>query len=151
MEKIKVKIKKLNPDAVIPNYPHPEDAGMDIYSVENITIAPGKRALVSTGITTEIPKGYVALIWDKSGLAAKSGIKTMAGVIDCNYRGEWKMVLFNTSENNYEVKKGEKIAQALIQPVVNADIEEVSELSDTSRGRGSFGSTGLTKSAIKLH
>ena len=145
MEKIKIKIKKLNPEAILPNYAHSGDAGMDIYSVENITIAPGKRALVSTGITTEIPEGYVALIWDKSGLAAKSGIKTMAGVIDCHYRGEWKIVLFNTSENNYEVKKGEKIAQALIQPVASPEIEEVSELSDTSRGEGSFGSTGLTK------
>ena len=143
MEKIKIKIKKLNPDAIIPHYAHSGDAGMDIYSVENIIIAPGKRVLVSTGITTEIPEGYVALIWDKSGLAAKSGIKTMAGVIDCHYRGEWKIVLFNTSENNYEVKKGEKIAQALIQPVVNPEIEEVSELSDTSRGEGSFGSTGI--------
>lgn len=143
MEKIKIKIKKLNPDAIIPHYAHLGDAGMDIYSVENIIIAPGKRVLVSTGITTEIPEGYAALIWDKSGLAAKSGIKTMAGVIDCNYRGEWKIVLFNTSENNYEVKKGEKIAQALIQPVVNPEIEEVSELSDTSRGEGSFGSTGI--------
>ncbi|MDP3027803.1 MAG: dUTP diphosphatase [Nanoarchaeota archaeon] len=145
MEKIKIKIKKLHPDAILPNYAHLGDAGMDLYSVENITIAPGKRALVPTGITTEIPEGYVALIWDKSGLAAKSGIKTMAGVIDCHYRGEWKIVLFNTSENNYEVKKGEKIAQALIQPVASPEIEEVSELSDTSRGEGSFGSTGLTK------
>ena len=146
MEKIKIKIKKLNPDAIIPDYGHPGDAGMDIYSVENIIIAPGKRALVSTGITTEIPEGYVALIWDKSGLAAKSGIKIMGGIIDCHYRGEWKIVLFNTSENNYEVKKGEKIAQALIQPVASPEIEEVSELSDTSRGEGGFGSTGLTKS-----
>ena len=145
MKEIEIAVEICREGIELPKYANIGDAGMDIYSVENVIIAPGKRVLVSTGITTEIPEGYVALIWDKSGLAAKSGIKTMAGVIDCNYRGEWKIVLFNTSENNYEVKKGEKIAQALIQPVASPEIEEVSELSDTSRGKGSFGSTGLTK------
>jgi len=143
--KIKIKAKKLHPEAVIPGYAHPGDAGMDLYSVEDIIIKPGERALVATGLSMELPAGYVALIWDKSGLAAKSGIKTMAGVIEYTYRGEYKIVMLNTSKENFEVKKGQKIAQMLVQPIMTAEVEEAKELSDTSRGAGGFGSTGIHK------
>jgi len=139
---IKLKVKKLHQEAVIPQYAHPGDAGMDLYSVEDVMIKPGERALVATGLSMELPAGYVALIWDKSGLAAKSGIKTMAGVIEYTYRGEYKIVMLNTSKENFEVKKGQKIAQMLVQPIMTAEVEEVKELSDTHRGAGGFGSTG---------
>jgi dUTP pyrophosphatase len=140
---VKVKIKKLNPEAIIPKYAHAGDAGIDLCSIEDLIIKPGERACVATGIAMEIPRGFVSLIWDKSGIAVKGGIKTMAGVCDCNYRGEYNVVMFNTSNVDYVVKKGEKIAQVLIQPVEEPEIEEVLELSDTSRGIGGFGSTGL--------
>jgi len=141
--KLKIKVKKLRPDAILPHYNHPGDAGMDIYAVEDIILWPNEPVAVPTGISIELPKGYVALIWDKSGLSLKEGIKTMAGVCDSNYRGEYKIVLLNTTNQYYYIDKGDKIAQMLIQPVMNAEIEEVSELSETSRGSGGFGSTGM--------
>ena len=138
-----LKVKKLNPEARIPSYAHKGDAGLDLFSCENCVLKPGERKMVSTGISTEFPKEYVALIWDKSGIAA-SGIKTMGGVIEYTYRGEYKVIMLNTSSQDYEIKKGQKIAQLLIQPITSAEIEEVKELSETERGEGAFGSTGLS-------
>lgn len=142
---VKIKVKKLHPDAILPSYAHIGDAGMDIFSVENVLIKSGERALVSTGLSMEFPEEYVCLIWDKSGLAAKNGIKTMGGVIEHSYRGEYKIIMFNTSKEDFKIIKGQKIAQALIQPIVSAEIEEVEELSDSLRGKDGFGSTGLFK------
>lgn len=140
---MKIKIKKLHPDAVIPNYAHPGDAGMDLYSIEeDFILRPGERKMVGTGISAELPEGYVALIWDKSGVGSK-GIKRLGGVIDCHYRGEYKVVLINLSNEDYEIKKKQKIAQVLIQKIENPEIEIVEELSETPRGEGGFGSTGL--------
>ncbi len=139
---MKIKIKKIHQDAIIPKYSHKGDAGMDIYSIEDIILESGQRKMIKTGISMEIPEGYVALVWDKSGLAGKKGIKTMAGVIDCHYRGEYTIVLLNTSKEKYEIKKGDKICQILIQKVESPEIEQVSELSETKRGEGGFGSTG---------
>ncbi len=142
--KIKIKIKKLHPDAIIPHYAHSGDAGLDIYSNENAIIPPKERMLISTGLAIELPEGYVSLIKDKSGIAYKRGLTHMAGVIEYTYTGEYKILLYNTTEQPYEIKKGEKIAQLVIVPVATADIEEVQELSETQRGDGAFGSTGLT-------
>lgn len=138
---MKIKVKKLREDAIIPKYSHPGDAGMDLYSTEDIILKPKHRALVGTGLSIELPKGYVALIWDKSGVASK-GIKTMGGVIEYTYRGEYKVILVNLSSKDFEIKKGQKIAQLLLQPIQTADIEIVKKLSKTSRGKGGFGSTG---------
>ncbi|MEK6936405.1 MAG: dUTP diphosphatase [Nanoarchaeota archaeon] len=143
--KIPIKIKKLNLEAIIPSYAHEGDAGMDIFSCEDCVIKPGEKHLVSTGISIEFPEGYVALVWDKSGVANK-GIKSMGGVIEYTYRGEYKIILYNTSKEPYEIKKAQKIAQLLIQPIMTAEIQEVSELSETKRGDGGFGSTGLHNS-----
>jgi len=142
---VKLKVKKLHKDAVLPHYNHDGDAGMDLYAVEDVILWPNEPVAVRTGISIELPKGYVALIWDKSGLALKEGIKTMAGVCDSNYRGEYKVVLLNTTNQYYYLDKGDKIAQLLIQPVIQAEVEEVAELSETSRGEGGFGSTGMRK------
>ena len=139
---VKLKIKKIHPDAKLPSYAHEGDAGLDVFSCEDYVLGPGERKLFKTGVSVEFDKNHVALVWDKSGLAAKKGIKTMAGVIDCGYRGEWMITLLNTSNEDHEVKIGDKIAQVLIQPVVSANIEEVKELNDSSRGEGGFGSTG---------
>jgi len=140
-EKVKIKIKKLNPNAIIPKYSHVGDAGMDLFSIENLILKPKHRVLIKTGLSIELPKGYVALVWDKSGIALK-GIKTMGGVIEHTYRGEYKIILVNLSSENYEIKKGQKIAQLLIQKIETAEVEEVNELSETIRGTGGFGSTG---------
>lgn len=142
IQKIPVKVKKLHPDAILPSYAHEGDAGMDLFSFENIIIKAGERRLIKTGLSLEFPKGYVALVWDKSGLAANKGITTLAGVIEYTYRGEYKIALLNTSKEDYIITKGDKIAQLLIQPVMTAEVQEVSELSETSRGEEGFGSTG---------
>ncbi|MFH1452015.1 MAG: dUTP diphosphatase [archaeon] len=138
----KIKVKKLNPEAIIPSYGHPGDAGLDIYSAEDFVLTHEMRHAVSTGISMELPEGYVALVWDKSGLAAKKGITVLGGVIDAHYRGEYKIILYNTEIDDFIIRKGDKIAQVLIQPIETAIIEEVNELSETSRGEGRFGSTG---------
>lgn len=140
---MKIKIKKLNEKATLPRYAKKGDAGMDIFSCEEVMLKPGERKLISTGISMEIPEGNVALVWDKSGIAGNHGIKTMAGVIDSSYRGEIKIVILNTSDKEYSIKHGDKICQILIQPVVSAEIVEVSELEETERGSGGFGSTGI--------
>jgi len=140
---IRIKIKKLNPDAKIPSYAHPGDAGMDLFSCEeDFVLRPNYRRLIGTGISIELPPGFVALIWDKSGIA-NNGIKTMGGVIEHTYRGEYKVILVNLSSKDYEIKKGQKIAQFLIQKIETAEIEEVNSLSGSVRGNKAFGSSGL--------
>ena len=141
---INVKIKKLHEKAIIPSYAHNGDAGLDLFSVEDCILKPGERKLVGTGLSIELPKGYVSLIWDKSGVASK-GITTLGGVIEYTYRGEYKVILLNTSEQDFEIKKYQKIAQLLIQQIETPEIKEVKELSETSRGQDGFGSTGLNK------
>lgn len=139
---ILVKVKKLKPNAIIPNYAHKGDAGLDLYSTESYIIKSNKRQLVSTGISMELPKGYFASIRDKSGLALKKGITILGGVIDYTYRGEYGIIVLNTGEEDFVIKKGDKIAQVIIQPVATAEIKEVAKLSETERGSGAWGSTG---------
>ncbi len=144
---MKIKIKKISENAVIPHYVHKGDAGMDIYSVKDKELKPGERFAIPTGLKFEIPMGYEMQIRPKSGLAANFGITVLntPGTIDCGYRGEVMVILLNSSKENYLVKKGEKVAQAVIAKVEEAEIEEVEDLSETSRGEGGLGSTGLKK------
>jgi dUTP pyrophosphatase len=139
---VKVKVKRLTNSAKLPIYAHPGDAGMDIFSDEKLVIKPSHRILVKTGISIEFPKGYVALVWDKSGIA-KKGLTKIGGVIDSGYRGEYKIMLHNISSKNYEIVKGQKIAQILIQKIEEPEIIEVKELESSDRGKSGFGSTGL--------
>lgn len=139
---MKLNVKKLTKDAKLPVFANPGDAGMDLYSAESLQIKKGERKIVKTGIAVEIPKGYVGLIWDKSGRAAKEGLHILAGVIDSSYRGEIMVVSQNLSQKQVRILKGEKIAQMLIQKVENPKISEVKELGSTQRGKGGFGSTG---------
>jgi dUTP pyrophosphatase len=145
--RIKIKIKKINPEAIIPHYSHEGDAGMDVYSVEDILINPNERKLISTGLTFEIPRGFEIQIRPKSGLALNHGITILntPGTLDSGYRGELKVILFNTSNKSYQVKKGEKIAQIILAKYEEAEIEETNELTQTTRAEGGFGSTGLIK------
>ena len=138
-----IKIKKLHPEATMPKYLRPGDAAMDLYSCENKIIQPNQRELISTGIAMAIPREHVGLIWDRSGMAANHGIKSMGGVIDSNYRGEIKVILHNLTNQAFTIEKGMRIAQMLIQEVTQNQIIEVEELDDTVRGEKAFGSTGL--------
>ena len=140
---MKIKFKKLRNEAKIPSFAHERDAGMDIFCSEDITIPSGNIYAVPTGISMEMPEGYVAFVWDKSGLALKSGVKTMGGVIDSGYRGEIKVIVANLSDKELNIKSGQKIAQMIIQKYESPEIEVAEELSETKRGEGGFGSTGL--------
>lgn len=139
---IKVKIKKLFPEIKLPTYAHPGDAGMDIYSREDVLLKAGSRYDFALGFKTEIPAGYVGIIFDRSSLAQKAGLHHLAGVIDAGYRGEWYVILQNLSNQEYQIKKGDKIAQILFLPITQVQLEEVVELRNSSRGEGGFGSTG---------
>lgn len=137
-----LKIKKINNNAIIPNYAHDGDAGLDLKSCEEHLLEPGEKAIIKTGIAMEIPNGYVGLIWDRSGIAAKNAVHILAGVIDSCYRGEIGIVIVNLGKEKYKIEKGDKIAQILIQPVVKIEVEEVKEISKTLRDSGAWGSTG---------
>lgn len=141
-----LKFKKLSEDAIIPNYAHPEDAGMDIYSNEEKLIPARSWDLVKTGISMELPSGFEAQVRSKSGLSLKSGLIVLnsPGTIDENYRGEIGVILMNVSNQEYKVEKHQKVAQMVINKVEHFKVEEVSEISSSSRGAGAFGSTGLT-------
>lgn len=138
-----IKVKKLHPDAKIPSFALKGDAGMDLFSVEDAVIQPGQRVSCKTGIAMKIPEGYVALIWDKSGPSHKFGIKTLGGVFDSNYTGEYMIGLINLGKEDFIIEKGQKIAQVIIQKIEAPEIVEVEELEATNRGDGAFGSTGI--------
>jgi dUTP pyrophosphatase len=139
---MELRVKRIHPDAKIPTYGHPGDAGMDLFAVVDRTLAPGEVFAVPTGIQVAIPAGFVGLIWDKSGISLK-GVHRLAGVVDAGYRGEVQVVMINLGKEPFALKKGMKIAQLLIQPVAAVTIVESDTLDDTSRGEGGFGSTGL--------
>jgi len=142
---VPLRIRKLDPSVAAPAYAHPGDAGMDLCSAEDLTLGPGERAMVSTGFAMALPEGYAAFVQPRSGLAARSGISIVntPGLIDCHYRGEVKVILVNLGNEPFQVKRGDRIAQMVIQRVEAARVEVVEELGDTVRGEGGFGSTGL--------
>lgn len=139
-----LKFNKLTPQAKVPTRANRTDAGADLYSIEEVTIQPQERKLVSTGICLEIPEGYYGRIAPRSGLAVKNGIDVLAGVVDSSYRGEIKVVLFNSDKSNtFFVQKGDRIAQIIIEDHFNFEfVEVVEELSQSDRGDSGFGSTG---------
>ena len=140
-----LRFRKVHPDAVLPSYAHPSDAGMDVRSVEDLTIAPGKRALVHTGLVMLLPPKYEAQVRPRSGLALKSGVTVLntPGTIDSGSRGEVGVILANFGDADFPVKKGDKIAQIVIAPVTQPEIVETTEVDETDRGAGGFGSTGV--------
>jgi len=140
---MKIKVKRMHPDAKLPNYAHPGDVGLDLYSVnDDYTIQVGERKRFDCGFGLEFPDGYAAIIKDKSSLPNNHGLHTMGGVYDAGYRGEYNVMLVNLGNEAVTIEKGQKIAQLVLFPVVLAELEEVTELSDSSRGEGKFGSTG---------
>ena len=142
----KIQIKKLSTSVSTPKYETPGSSGMDIaaHIEENIIINPGEKSLISTGLFVAIPIGYEIQIRPRSGLAAKKNITVLntPGTIDADYRGEIKVILINFGKEKFVIKNGERIAQMVVCPVVQANLEEVKELSETKRGSSGFGSTG---------
>ena len=137
-------VRRLRPDATLPSYAHPGDAGADLTSVEAVTLAPGARAAVATGIAMAIPEGWVGLVHPRSGLARKHGV-TVAnapGTIDAGYRGEVLVLLVNHGSEEVTLAAGERVAQLILQQVGLGQIVEVEDLDATERGVGGFGSTG---------
>lgn len=144
-ENLKIKIKKIKENAILPYYAHDGDAGVDLYSTEDYVLKPGERVLVSTGIIIAVPQGYEAQIRPKSGLALNHGISVCnsPGTIDSGYRGEIGVIAINHSKEEFKIGKRTKIAQLIFNKIEKAEFEEVKELDDTKRGQGGFGSTGL--------
>lgn len=141
-----VPIKRLNEKASIPAYAYEGDAGMDMRATESITLQPFERAMVPTGLAIALPAGYAGFVLPRSGLAIKHGISIVnaPGLIDSNYRGELKVVLVNTDPHtSFTIEKGDRIAQLVIMPVPTVAFVESETLSETSRGSGGFGSSGV--------
>ncbi len=139
---MELRVKRIHPEAKLPVYGHPGDAGLDLFSVVDRALAPGEVFAVPTGIQVAVPAGHVGLVWDKSGISLKS-VHRLAGVVDSGYRGEIQVVMINLGAAPFAVRKGMKIAQMLVQPVAAVEVVECEALDDTSRGQGGFGSTGL--------
>lgn len=144
-EGVPVLIQRLDPELPLPSYAHPGDAGLDLYSRDEVEIPAGGRVMVKTGIAIALPAGYVGLVHPRSGLAAKAGITVLnaPGTIDAGYRGEVGVVLHNTdTTHSHTVRRADRVAQLVIQEFAVADLIRVETLPGSSRGEGGFGSTG---------
>ena len=142
---VDIALRMLDPELPVPSYAHEGDAGADLCAREDVTLAPGERVLVATGVSIALPLGYVGLIHPRSGLATKHGLTVVnaPGTVDAGYRGELKVTLLNTDVRTPIVlKRGDRIAQLVIQKVERATFIQVEELDETVRGAGGFGSTG---------
>ncbi|MFV0252203.1 MAG: dUTP diphosphatase [Beutenbergiaceae bacterium] len=144
-EGVEVLLQRLDPQLPVPSYAHPGDAGLDLVARVDLTLAPGQRAAVPTGIALALPDGFVGLVHPRSGLARKHGITTLnaPGTIDAGYRGEIQVLLVNTDPvESFTVRRGDRIAQLVVQRFAHADLVEVATLPGSDRGAGGFGSTG---------
>jgi dUTP pyrophosphatase len=145
MDQADVLIKRIDPGVPVPRYAHPGDAGADLVTAEDVELKPGQRAIVPTGIAIALPPGYAAFVHPRSGLAAKHGVTIVnaPGTVDAGYRGEIKVTLLNTdAENPVRFKRGDRIAQLVVQRVEYVAFREVDTLPESARGEGGFGSTG---------
>jgi dUTP pyrophosphatase len=143
----------LDPELPVPTYAHPGDAGADLVSAVDLTLAPGQRAMVPTGVSIALPEGYAAFVHPRSGLAAKHGISLVnsPGTIDAGYRGEISVIVINTDRSTeFVLKRGDRIAQLVIQPIVTAQFVAVDRLPGSHRGEGGFGSTGVASTPTNL-
>ena len=142
---VEVLVHRLDPELPLPAYARPLDAGADLVTAEDVTLGPGERAIVSTGLSIAIPPGYAAFVHPRSGLAARHGLSVVnaPGTVDAGYRGEIKVILLNTDRTEpIRLSRGDRIAQLVVQRVEHAAFREVDELPASSRGAGGFGSTG---------
>ncbi|HTW18749.1 MAG TPA: dUTP diphosphatase [Mycobacteriales bacterium] len=142
---VEVLLRRLDPDLPAPAYAHPGDAGADLVAACDVVLAPGERAVVPTGMAVALPEGYVGLVHPRSGLAARSGLAMVnaPGTVDAGYRGELRVILVNLDPNTpITLRRGDRIAQLIVQRVERAGFVEVDELPESARGAGGFGSTG---------
>lgn len=139
---LQILIQRLDPDMPEPQYARAGDAGFDLHTREQVTIAPGERVQISTGIAVAIPEGYVGLVWDKSGLSHRHGLKSLGGVVDAGYRGEVLVGLINLGSEPHVLERHHKVAQMLVQKIEVVEFQEVDALSETERGTQGFGSSG---------
>ncbi len=142
---VDIALRRLDPELPLPSYAHPGDAGADLFTTVEVTLAPGERALVPTGIAIALPEGYVALVHPRSGLAARHGVSIVntPGTVDSGYRGEIKVLLVNLDPATpVSLARGDRIAQLVIQRFESASFVEVDHLPDSRRGSGGYGSTG---------
>jgi len=142
---LQIAVLQLDPDLPLPAYAHPGDAGADLVTAVDVTLAPGERAMVPTGVALALPDGYVALVHPRSGLAARHGVSIVntPGTVDAGYRGEIKVCLINHDPRaSIELRRGDRIAQLLVQRVELVDFVEVTSLDETARGAGGYGSSG---------
>lgn len=142
---IKFGFKLIHPDAVLPSYAHDSDAGMDVRSVDDAVIPAGGRMLIHTGLVANLPLGTEIQVRPRSGLALKHGVTVLntPGTVDSGYRGEIGVILANFGEQDFVVSKGDKIAQFVVATVTQAEVFQVSDVEETDRGEGGFGSTGV--------
>ena len=140
-----LRFKRVHPDAKLPAYARPGDAGMDLRSVEDVVVPRFGRALVKTGLVMMLPPGYEAQVRPRSGLALKHGVTVLntPGTIDSGYRGEVGVILANFGDSDFHVAKGDRVAQLVVAPVTQAEIVETNVIDETDRGAGGFGSTGV--------
>ena len=140
---MRLRIKKTDPAARLPKYVHgADDAALDLHSIELGILKPGHGRGFRTGLAFELPKGYVGLVWDRSGLAFNNGLTTLAGLLDPGFRGEVWIYLFNTGQKAYRVQKGERIAQLVVVAAPRVTIQQVKSLTKTVRGARGLGSSG---------
>jgi dUTP pyrophosphatase len=138
-------VRRLDPELPLPDYAHPGDAGADLRAADEVVLPPGGRVTVGTGLTVAVPDGYAAFVHPRSGLASRHGITVVnaPGTVDAGYRGEIRVVLLNTDATEpFTVRRGDRIAQLVVQPVTRVRFLDVAELPPTPRGEGGFGSTG---------
>jgi len=146
MTTLRLTIQRLDSGLPLPSYAHEGDAGLDLFSTDDVTLAPGERALVGTGIAVAIPDGYAGFVQPRSGLALRNGLTFVnsPGLIDSHYRGEIMLIAINhDTETPVNVSRGDKVAQLVVQRVERVELDEVDELDPTVRGEGGFGSTGV--------
>lgn len=139
---MRIKVKKLYPDAILPKSMRDGDAALDLFSYKDYVIKPWQRIVIETGVAIAIPNGFWGNVRDRSGLPAKHGLHTMGGVFDSNYRGEVQIIMINLGREDYKITKGDRICQMIIEKHEDIEIEEVGELDATNRGENRFASSG---------
>ena len=141
---VELEVCRLDPDVALPEYAHEGDAGLDLRAAEDVTLAPGERAAVGTGLAVAVPPGWVGLVHPRSGMALHAGVTVVnaPGTVDSGYRGEVKVLLVNLGDAPHAIARGDRVAQLVLQRVGHARVREVASLDATTRGSGGFGSTG---------
>jgi len=144
IDTMRIPLKRLDPELPVPGHAHPGDGGVDLHAREAVTLEPGERAIVPTGVAVAVPVGHAGLVTPRSGLAARSGLSVVngPGLLDSGYRGEIKVILINLGQEAIEISRGDRIAQLVVVPVATQEFVVVDDLPESTRGEGGFGSTG---------